>query len=60
MIDISGKQGNKVRMFFLGALMTQKKKSLVYLADHVRQGVIEENVKELIEKYRRQLESHMV
>jgi hypothetical protein len=48
--------GRKTRMFFIGALMTKKKESLVYIANHVDESVMEENVLQLAEKYRRQLQ----
>ena len=55
-IGITGHQGTKMRMFFLGALTTKKKKSLVYIADHAKPNVIEDDVQKLVNKYRQELE----
>lgn len=54
-IGVIGQQGQKPRMFYLGLIMTKKKESLMYLADHLGSEVIEKNVQKLIEKYRKQL-----
>ena len=56
-IGVIGYQDSrKMRNFYLGALMTKKKESLVYIADHVKPGVIDQEVQKLIDKYRTQLE----
>ena len=56
-IGVIGYQNSrKMRNFYLGALMTKKKESLVYIADHVKPGVIDQEVQKLIDKYRTQLE----
>lgn len=57
MIGIIGFRGEKRHMFFIGSLMTHKKKALLYLADHVGKGVIDQEVKNMIQRYRKQLQS---
>lgn len=55
-IGVIGYQDSrKMRNFYLGALMTKKKESLVYIAKHVRAGVIDKEVQKLIAKYENQL-----
>lgn len=55
-IGVIGQQKKKVRMFYLGLIMAKKKESLIYFADHLSPEIIDEDVQELIEKYRQQLQ----
>lgn len=56
MIGIIGQRNGKQHMFFIGSLMTHKKEALLYIADHVGRGIIDQEVRKMIEKYRRQLQ----
>lgn len=56
MIGIIALHGEKQHMFFIGSLMTHKKEALLYIADHVGRGIIDQEVRKMIEKYRRQLQ----
>lgn len=58
LIGVVGHQGHIPRSFFIGSLMTHKKKALVYIGDHAKSAVIGEDLRRLIEKYRRQLNKH--
>lgn len=51
-IGIVGFQGKKMRSFYIGALTTKKKESLVYIGDHVKANIVEKDVQKLIDKYR--------
>jgi len=37
--------------------MTSKKEALVFLTNHVGKGVVDQEVRELIEKYKKQLQN---
>jgi hypothetical protein len=56
MIGVYGLQGKKKRQFFIGTFTTQKKESLIYIADHVQEEVIDKEVMRFIKRYRRQLD----
>lgn len=57
MIGIIVHHGEKRHMLFIGSLMSHKKQSLLYIADHVGKGIIDQEVREMIEKYRKQLQN---
>ena len=57
MIGVMGNQGAKRRMFYLGTFMTKKQESLLYLADQVDGSVLDDEVKKLVQGYRRKLKS---
>lgn len=56
LIGIVGHQGPVPRSFFIGSLMTNKKKALVYIGDHAKSAIIGEDLRRLIEKYRQQMQ----
>lgn len=51
-----GEQDGSQIKFFFGSFTTHKKEALIYVADHVNQRVIDDEVQELAEKYRSQLQ----
>jgi len=54
LIGVSGSQSGMIsRIFYVGALMTEKKKALPYIADRVAKGIIDEQVEALVRKYRK-------
>ncbi len=54
LIGVSGRQGGVIaRVFYVGALMTKKKKALVYIAERVAKGVLDDETEALVCKYRK-------
>ena len=51
---VGGRRGRRVQ-FVVGSLMTQKRRAIVYLLDHAPEGAVDQEVRELGERYRKKL-----